>query len=841
MRATHMLAGTWHIKQLATDRPDIAELMREAAAPDASWLVAPIFPAQIHDVLLAHGRIPDPHMSKNAAACAWVGDTDWAYACTFPTPAAPGDGGPAWLRFNGLDTLASAYLNGTFIGRFDDMFRQHSVNVREQLTAPGQPNLLLLIFSAPLRFVREVQQPAEHAGKIARHRYLRKGAGDFSSYLGTRPHFAKVGVYRDVLLDLPDPAGWLEDVCVRADLAPDHSTAVLHVLVEAMSTSATGAQLSWMLADPDGQAVAQGTADATAGGFTLTVDQPRLWWPWTHGTPHLYRLDVRLTLDGQQLDRRTRDVGIREITAMLSDPTTGEKRFAFAVNGRQLFLQGANWIPVEGMTHCWDAARARVLLDLAQHGRMNLLRVWGGGYEPPQEFYDECDRRGLLVWQDFFFEYGMYPSGEPAFDENCRQEAEGMVRRLRNHPCLLLWCGGNENYMGWDFLIGGTPTIGRDLYERILPDACAQLDPTRLFHPNSPFGGRAPNWPLEGDWHDYATLTFTHQSSVPTFISELGRVSAMSPANMQRFLTEEEFWPAGHDPAVRTPGQAAWPSMWQYRSVDDSWDKVGALEEFCDPASGEDLIRVLGTAHGEYLQHSVERCRRGVPDGAPDGQRRCGGTMVWRLNDAWPILYWSVVDYFLEPKIAFYFLRRAYTPLLVSFERTSDRLAVWVVNDSGEDVRGTLRVQRRRFDGTVRGELWAEVDVAPGRARRCLETVDLGPISLRDEFLHASFGGQETACLLKGERYLHLPRATLQAQVVGDSLDVSTDSFARQVALELEGTSDALFEDNFFDLMPGERRRIHLRGAVAQRRVSVRALNADPIRLDLSDAGQAAG
>ena len=212
--------------------------------------------------------------------------------------------------------------------------------------------------------------------------------------------------------------------------------------------------------------------------------------------------------------------------------------------------------------------------------------------------------------------------------------------------------------MGWDFAHGTKPTAGIGVFDRIMPEACARLDPTRLFHPSSPYGGRVPNWPLEGDWHDYTTLTYSPHASVPTYASEVGRVSTPSLASMRKFLSEDDLWPKDFSPAIRKPGQAAWPEMWQYRSVGGSWDKIGAIEQYCDPATAEELIRVLGTAHGEYLRDRVERERRGAPDGAPDGNRRCWGNMVWRLNDSWPIIYWSVIDYYLEPKIPYYFLRR---------------------------------------------------------------------------------------------------------------------------------------------------------------------------------------
>jgi beta-mannosidase len=455
---------------------------------------------------------------------------------------------------------------------------------------------------------------------------------------------------------------------------------------------------------------------------------------------------------------------------------------------------------------------------------MNLLRIWGEGDLPPAEFYDECDRRGILVWQDFMFGYGMHPD-RAEFLENCRAEIEGMIRKLRNHPCILLWVGGNENHMGFNFAQGGMPSLGQALFVKVMPEACARLDPTRLFHPSSPYGGPVPNWPLEGDWHDYSTLTFSPFASVPTFASEVGRVSAPSLPSMRRFLTDEEIWPAGFSAAIRKPGQAPWPPAWAYYNA--AWEKVGAVEQYPDANSPQELIRVLGTAHGEYLQQRVERERRGVPDGGAPGNRRCWGNMVWRLNDAWPLIYWSVIDYYLEPKIPFYYLRRASEPVLVSFERTADKIAVWVVNDSPEAAAGELKVRQVRFDGTVKGELRADVRIAPGESKRCLDLTALGPISLRGEFLEAMFAGREATHLLIGERYLALPKAQLKARMLGDRIEISSSAFARQVVIEAEG---ATFEDNFFDLPPGRSKTLRVTGA---RTLVVMALNADPVRAGL--------
>ena len=831
-RATITLTDNWHIKQLESDKPDIQALTRQAASPprpsegrgpDNTWLSAQM-PAQVRDVLLQHDKISDPRISKNAADSAWVGEKDWAYACTFASPATTN--GPVFLRFDGLDTLATAYLNGNKIGSFNNMYRQYAVDVRDNLAPAGRDNVLLIIFSSPLRFVRQVKRPEHHKG-LSKHKYLRKCHSDFGSYLGARPHSAKVGIYSDVYLDIPGRS-WIEDVWVRPQLSPDFKRATMRIHIE---VGGVVDELNWILKDPSGEEIKRGRARKFGRvlKFQLAVENPKLWWPRTHGPQNLYQFEVTLKNKTARLDSRTVPFGIRDVNPVLQDPQTGEKRFRFDINGRPIFMRGACWAPVEGMTHCWPHERAMRLLDLLELGRMNILRIWGEGRIPPQKFYDECDRRGIFIWQDFMFGYNMHPSGEAEFDENCRAEIEGMIRNLRNHPCILLWAGGNENHMGWDFSHGTKPTVGLELFEQIMPQACAKLDPGRLFHPSSPYGGKVPNCPLEGDWHDYTTLKFAPHASVPLFASEVGRASAPSLSSMKLFLSEEELWPQGYSPAIHTPGRAAWPPMWQYRSVGGSWDKVGRVGEYCDPSNAEELIRVLGMAHGEYLRDRVERERRGVPDGSPDGNRRCWGNMIWRLNDSWPILYWSVIDYYLEPKIPFYFLRRSYDPILISFERTNDEIAVWLVNDSPEPVSGKLEVHRRRFNGNSRGQLETQVRIEPGQAKRCLVTTDLGPIYLRNEFLHATFGAREATYLLIGERYLHLPNAKLTVRALGDKIEIATNVFARTVALEMDGVTGAVFEDNFFDMAPGRKRTIAVINPAGGRAVTIRALNAEPV------------
>lgn len=824
-RATKVLSDGWLIKQLDAGSPNIATLSKEALAPDDSWMRTRM-PAQVQDVLLERGRIPDPHIGRNAAQASWIWEKDWAYACTFASPPSPS--GPVFLRFKGLDTLATAYLNGSPIGSFDDMFREYAVDVRKYLAPRGAANVLLLVFSSVPRFLAQVRQPPEEAPYIGVYKYLRKSDSDFKSYLGASPNYMKVGIFDDVILDVPG-AGWIDDVWVQPELAPDMQSAGLRVAVE---TSGTVSALKWTLADASGQSVEQGTTPVRGQttDIAVRVRNPKLWWPRGYGAAHLYSLRVSAVSGEAAVDERTVSFGIRSVRPVLRDAATGEPRFKFEINGRPMFLMGAGWAPVEGSTHRWHPQRARRLLDLMAQGNMNLVRIWAEGDLPPQDFYNECDRRGILVWQDFMFGYGVHPERDPALLANMKAEVEGMVRTLRNHPSVLLYVGGNENHMGYDFAFGGMPKIGTTVFDKIIPEVCARLDPSRLYHKSSPYGGPVPNWPLEGDWHDYTTLTFSSRASVPAFASEVGRVSPPSLASMRRFISEEDLWPRNFDPAVRRPGQPAWPPEWAYHNA--TWDKIGPIEQYPEPSSAADLIRVLGTAHGEYLGQRVERERRGVPDGAPAGNRRCWGNMIWRLNDTWPIIYFSAIDYYLEPKIPYYYLRRAYEPVLVSFERSADKIAVWVTNDSPESVSGRLAVRRRNFAGAVKGELNAEVQVGPAESKRCLDLTAFGPINLRDEFLEASFGGREAVYqTLIGERYLRLPAAKLTVRPVTGGLEITTSAFARQVVLEIGGETGTAFDDNFFDLAPGVTRTIAVTAPAGKPSITVRAVNAEPVSI----------
>ncbi len=815
----------------------MASLSREAEKPGTEWFPATM-PAQVQEVLLQRGDIPDPRQSRNCAETTWVFNHDWVYATRFVTPAAV-NGGPVWLRCDGLDTLATLYLNGQEVGQAANMFRRHAFEVGKQMAPVGETNTLLIRFHSPARFLEQVRARSGNIdGRVSKpFKHLRKSGSDFSSYLGAKPNYLKMGLFRDVMLDIPGRA-WLDDVWVRTELNEDLSEARL-VIQPTVSGSAD--RMRWVLRGPEGGVVSEGTGAPVP--MTLDVPQPKLWWPHTHGTPHLYTLRVELMADGQVQDARDVAIGIRKIEPVLKDPATGEPRFAFKVNGQRIFLRGICWAPLEMTTHVWNRDRANELLDLVVQGHMNVLRVWGEGALPPEHFYDECNRRGILVWQEFMTGNGMdFPLDDPAYRGNLTAEIVDEIQRLRNHPSVFLWCGGNEHYLGFPSENPTNPKspAGRELFQGIMPALVKEHDPTRYYHPSSPWGGTSVNWPngnypLEGDWHDYNTIRFQPQASVPLFAAEVCMVSPPLLSSMKRYLTDDEIWPPGFVFRVDEPGEIAWPPEWEYHTTGS-----GLGENRPHPR----LLRTQQRRRPDPRpRHGARRIlaggKRAVP---PRHTRRDGRRKSPMLGHDAVATERSVADDVHERGGL---LQRAKDRLLLSATGILPR-----ARELGKDCRPQLRlVGERRTGADLRQVARAASGfrgkgacrkilpgpVAPGQSRRVSDTDSLGEIVRRSELLAATFHDQTAICLLAPERFLKLSRyrPTLKVLRVADGIQISTDNFARQVTLEMAGGSGAVFEDNYFDLLPGASRTVRLLHATEGSKIRVSAVSAEPVEVEI--------
>jgi hypothetical protein len=809
----------WQLRQLEPrDTLAAADL---APGPRSGALAVRRMPAMVHDILLDHKRIETPWLPGRAEACRWVSDQDWVYAVEFPC-AEPG--AIAFLHFRGLDTLVDVYLNGARIASSASALVPLRVEVSGRLQARN--SLTLHFHSIFARSDRAKPEPL----RSFRGQPVRRSGSNYSAYLGPRPYFSRVGVFDAIELEITRGTEFRE---VLAVATLDEALTRGRVTIDTTGISAAaGARVAARLLDPDGAVVAEtrGAVSTTAGPFTsrltLDVPQPKLWWPRGYGAQPLYRAEVSLlTAAGSwQIERRT--LGFRRLTM--------PRPLHFVVNGMPVHLRGGNWVTPDWQTSVWNPVRVAELFRLAELGNYNAFRVWGVVEAPPDDFYERADAAGILLWQDFT----MLPLGNsPDAIARSSAEAKAMLKRLKHHPAISAWCGINEAAM-WhhqeynNTLTDRGPWPGLPAAEAV-GALCRQLDPERYYQPSAPYGGQDPNDPREGTTNGYTNMWYVPGYDYLNFASEDTRIAAPTLPSLKKFFAPGDLWPAGYSSVYSSGRKYPYPESWLKYTTGASWRKTGPIEQFYDATDAASLVHQIGMAESLYYQDIVERQRRGRPADDRDGPRRNGGYLVWKFNDSWPQIYSAKVDYFLEPYHAFYGLRRAYAPVLLSFE-VGTYIWLWAVNDSPAPVQGEVTITLFHLDqNKVRRTVKRPVTIAPGASRVVarLDEVGIGSVR-REHVLTAQFTsstGQLLAdahTLLDIERRVSFPAARIELRVEPDgTLALTADRFARTVCLTGDAAGEELgwlFEDNYFDLAPAETKRVRVLGRHGTGRITAR-------------------
>ena len=791
--------------------------------PGPGWYHGSV-PAQVQEFILAKKELPDPHFGDNAEKWVSVFLKDWLYCKKFITPV---HSGSVELCLSGLDTGADVFLNGKNIAYCNNMHKRWRIPVTKYLHASGKQNTLMLRFYPVKKMIERITAGGGSFTLKPSARYIRKAEYDFANTLGVNPNFLKTGIFDEVYLDVL-PSAYFGNVYVRSHLSEDQSQAEVVISPDIKGTG--NPMVGYKLESPDGKVIAEASVNK-ADSFRITIKDPELWWPMGWGSQNLYTIRLKLTVKNGMTDEKELRFGIRDLKMELIDPKTSEPRFGFRINGKMIFMHGVNMTMLDGFTHTWNNDRCQRLLDLARLGNFNFIRIHGKGRIPDDRFFDRCDREGIVVWMDFMTGSGIsFPIDNQAYLENIKSDITDEIIRLRNFTCIGLWCGGNEHFLDSPSNAEDiSKPLGRELIQKIMPELAKKYDPSRYFHPSSPWGGDNwpnGNYPLEGDYHDYSTFRYFPLSTVPLFASEIGMVSPYSLHNMRLAMPEEDIWPKDFQFRIDKPGKIAWPDGWQKHVVLNGFEKIGNIQDYCDIQNVDDAIRVFGTAHGSYLHERYERQRRGVPDGQPDGNRRSWGAAIWRLNDAWPTIYMSIIDFFLEPKIPYYFLKRACEPLLVSFEQTPERTCVWLINDSPVPVNDSLRVELWTFTGKMKKRISVKAIVQPGESKRIINlTFAFNEIGKRDEFFVARLGNKVVSHLLWPEKYLKLKDGDIEASFNNNEIRLSSAVFIKDVALSIPETTGAVFSDNYFNLIPGETKTISIIDRAGGNLVEIKGVN----------------
>ena len=787
-------------------------------------------PGDVHQALIASGRIADPFYDRNEQKCAWMEEREWWYRIRFD-----GDEQPLrkderlLLVFQGLDTFVTIWLNGEELGRHTNMFCEAVFDVSERLHAHGS-NTLALCFHPPLKEVENFE--FESWGRNSERVKMRKAQFGYGWDWG--PRLPTIGIWRPVELRRQRYAAisGMHFSTLEVDTKRNKALVAVQVDVERFredSAVEVGIELLSHYVTGESATTTEKKVRLEEGGFQvsekvyLEIENPRLWWTHDLGEPALYTLQATLYRDGERLEQQRREVGIRtlELDQSVDTEEPGTRFFRFVLNGVPIFARGANWIPASSFVGALKADRYEMLLRAAREAHMNMLRIWGGGIYEHDAFYELCDRFGMLVWQDFMFACAMYPEDHPDFIAEVEAEARYQVLRLRNHPCLALWCGNNENQWLNDRRYWEKPDMmvpGSLYYNKLLPQIVGELDGKTPYWPGSPYGGNDYNSMEDGDLHNWQVwhgnlprcfgekplvdqspegVSFVHYAEdMGRFISEFGMHASPVYETLRRNIPANQLF--YHSPAM------------DHHNKDDPKNK-----------GDNSMIPVTGLPNNleEYIDYSMISQAEGLKFGIEHYRRRkphCSGTLIWQLNDCWPVLSWSIMDYYGFGKAGYFYTRRAYAPVLASFKQRDDGgVELWMTNDTLSGVTDTLMI---RFGTFANGPVWEEsrqVQV-PANSSKVVWHCDADKISPGpDSYLSVrSMKGMFPANRLFFSALKDLRRPGSQAEVritqsneheLRVHVHAVTYTYFLHLTVPDEGTH---FSDNYFDLEAGESREI---------------------------------
>lgn len=761
-------------------------------------------PGTVLSGLLAAGKIKDPFYRTNEDATRALFWKDYVFTRTFDVDEELLAQQHIVLVCEGLDTLAEISINGTFLAKTDNMHRTWKFQAKK-LLHPGK-NEIQIVFRSVLRFIEDYPYEAHKkinyipCGSMKGNQLLRKAHSMFGWDWG--PQTIDAGIFRDIYLQGYSHAR-IEDIRIHQQHAKNVSVQTSITLSESVPGQKLCVELSEDGADKPLQTkLCKTNADGVAA-VDFVIENPKLWWPNDYGDqPHYIVRTTLLDEDGTSLESITRRIGLRTLTISQEKDEWGNE-FAFCVNGVKIFTRGGNYIPDDCLYTRITEKKLDYILESCRRAHFNCVRVWGGGYYPSDAFYDLCDEKGLIVWQDLMYACNVYDVTD-AFAENCRQETYDNVRRLRHHASLGLWCGNNEIESAWDHwgdFQKETPYLRADyirLFEEVLPKAVQEADGETFYWHSSPSSGGCfdnPDDANRGDthywdvWHGQKPFT-DYRKYFFRFCSEFGFQSFPCAKTVNSFTLEDDRNIFSRVMESHQKNDAANGKMLYYLS-----------ENLRYPKDLTHLLYASQVLQGMAIKYGVDHWRR--------NRGRCMGTLYWQINDDWPAPSWSSIDYFGRWKALHYMAQKFYAPHAVSMTLEDHRCHVYFSNESFETTEYSLTLSIRDLSGNVL-ETYETKGNSP--AFSAIETAVVDICSWEDQkddiFLEAVIHTKDQKVLKDVEtlvpyKYLNLknPVISTEAEETNDAfiLHISSDCFAPFVALDFDD-ADVIFSDNFFHL-----------------------------------------
>ncbi len=754
-------------------------------------------PCSMYSVLLEHKLIPDPFYGMNDREL-----RDYSlYGCSFTTEFDVSEEEfnkeYNFLKFNGLDTICTITLNGEIIGKTKNMHRRYEFDVKSLLKKNG--NVLTLEFDSPLEYFREM----DNKHYIFADADNEPGAPQLRKCLSMSgwnwcPSLPDMGIFRSVELDSYD-IDKIDDFFVRQY----HKDGVVTLEITASSKHNSD---SVIFAEIDGKRV-----ELKNGKASVVIDNPKLWWVRGYGEQNLYDISIELVNVGKAIDKVSKKIGLRTLT--ISNTFEGDgSEFAFVINGVKIFAMGANYVPEDNIFPRINIDVIDKLLHQCMDANYNCIRIWGGGYYPSEEFYDLCDKYGLMVWQDFMFGCNnVYLHKE--FKEEIIQEAIDNVKRIRNHASLALLCGNNENeHLIWDnpnrIDIGQGLLIKNDyleLFEHILPDICDELAPHVFYWPSTPssFGGfNDPDNLAYGDTHFWQVFCWLKPYEIYRdyklrFCSEFGFSSFPNIKTIHSF---------GEDKDMNVTSRVM--ENHQKWSEGNKVISTFILENYLQPVNMEQVALASQLLQADALSYAVEHYRR--------LRGYCMGALYWQVNDCCPVISWSSIDYFGRYKALHYVAKKFFAPVELGLFTENGKLIANIANETMDSFCGKVKIFRANSNLTVLDSCEADFTVDK------LTSEDVLSVKINDERPYDTYYYAElydnagnlitrhTHLLCKPKHFeWQKPEIKLSTEKVpgGVQINISADTFVKGLEINFRDF-DANPSDNYFDIVSGDTYKI---------------------------------
>ncbi len=771
---------------------------------DSIWRSAMVPGTNFLD-LMHHGIISDPFYADNEKQVGWVAEKDWHYRTNVNISDAVFESGQKRMVFTGLDSHAKIFVNKELVLQTDNMFRTYFLEIDKYFNQ-GR-NEVEIIFESPLKYNKD--RARQLAYQLPDERvFTRKAPYQFGWDWG--PELITSGIYRAVYIESYSNFA-VTDFHIQT-LELKHQAAILYASFN-IDCLAPGQYEAELLSDdaPDLQEkfYFQASDGPNEICWKFTIKNPKLWWPNNYGKQSLYHFTLTIRSKDFYQTAET-EIGIRTIE-LIEKPDMHGKSFQFEINGLAIFAKGANYIPQDNFLNRVDSSRIERLIDEALFANMNMLRVWGGGIYEQDYFYELCTRKGILIWQDFMFACAMYP-GDEHFLRNVEEEAKEQIIRLRKHTSIALWCGNNEVDNGWkdwgwqkqfNYSPADEATIYSDyqlLFEALLPGLVRSYHPGMDYHPSSPsFGWGHPESLTEGDNHYWGVWWGMedfeiYKTKTGRFMSEYGFQAFPDYSLIEQYLPTEAhelFHPVLLNHQKHPVGN---------QTIEDYMNRY-----FVVPAHLSDFAYVsqLLQAYGIGKAISYHRMQ----------QPYCMGTLYWQLNDCWPVVSWSSIDYHYNRKALHYKVRDLFKTYMIGLDEQSEEYFIKINSDSMAEIKAELRWQLIDFKGEVLAQNQKEI-IVPALSNQVHERIfleDFPPFNPESSIWKGELYFGDT--LLAFHHHFFVRPKFFELEPSADVLHLKVEK--EELVLTATGFVvglyfDFLTENNYFDLLPGEQVRLKL-------------------------------